>query len=415
MTCRKDTRLKESRCQIRLHLGGQQANTRTAMPDKTVLDIGGHAGSDTRYFHYDGEGHLVLEETFDPADPWWGLSMPDRDRGFVIVGRSPPMVHLFKLVSKLSDSRLSVVLNGPSGTGKELIAWALGAKRRPFVAINCAGLSDTLLESELFGHVKGAFTGATSDRKGKFRTADGGTLFLDEIGDMPLHLQAKLLRVLETGEVAPVGSDRPVKVVVRVVSASHKDLTALVEQGAFREDLYYRLQVVTLALPSLQEHTSDIPLLVAYWLLNNRSAGMRQVTLVRRDTLERLGGHHWPGNVRELENAIEGALALGEGPILRPEEFDAILPVGNRTPGLSSWPRTVAQGSSRQRRSEREAEQIRDLLYQNPGATAKQLARMAGLSTRTMQRRLKDLENTLVRSEKDKNDARLIRYLLIAP
>jgi two-component system response regulator GlrR len=231
-----------------------------------------------------------------------------------IITRSPKMEDLLRQAKLVADSDASVLIYGDSGTGKELLARAIHrASRRaeqPFVAVNCGAIPGDLLESELFGHARGAFTGAVQAHKGLFQTADGGTLFLDEIGDMPLPLQVKLLRVLQEGEVRPVGSTQAVPVDVRVISATHRDLDAQRVNGQFREDLYYRLNVVSLHLPPLSERREDIPLLAAYILRKLAERYRKPVPTLAPDAMALLVAAPWPGNVRQLVNLLEHAVAL---------------------------------------------------------------------------------------------------------
>lgn len=239
-----------------------------------------------------------------------------------IVGDSPPMQAVFRLVEKVADSDASVLLTGESGTGKELVAKAIHYRsrraERPLLALNCAAIPRELLESELFGHKRGAFTGAVRDRSGRFEEARGGTLFLDEIGELPIDLQAKLLRALQEREVTPVGGNEVVKVDARILAATNRDLEEAVGEGRFREDLYYRLAVVPIHLPSLRERPDDIPLLVAHFL--RALSGGKPVT-VARDALAALTRHPWKGNVRELENTIERLLVLRESDTIRLEDL----------------------------------------------------------------------------------------------
>ncbi|HEX9777800.1 MAG TPA: sigma-54 dependent transcriptional regulator [Geopsychrobacteraceae bacterium] len=227
-----------------------------------------------------------------------------------IVGESPGMIALMDRVERVAASQASVLLTGESGTGKEVIARALhrGSPRSdgPFVAVNCAAIPKDLIESELFGHLKGSFTGALKDRRGKFSLASGGTLFLDEIGELPLDLQPKLLRALQEQEIEPVGGG-PESIDVRVIAATNRDLEQAMETGRFRDDLYYRLAVVPIELPPLRERREDIPLLLEYFLRKHQAgAGVS----VAADALEQLCAYHWPGNVRELENVVEQMLIL---------------------------------------------------------------------------------------------------------
>jgi transcriptional regulator with GAF, ATPase, and Fis domain len=244
-----------------------------------------------------------------------GKAAPER---FGMVGASPAMGKVFDLLERVVASDVAVLIQGETGTGKELVARALhrwGARaQKPFLAENCAAVPAELLESELFGHKKGSFTGAVADRPGHFVAADGGTVFLDEIGDMPLAMQAKLLRVLQEGEVRPVGSNKVVHVDVRIVAASNKDLRAMCRAGTFREDLYFRLAVVTIVLPPLRERKGDVRHLVRSFLGRINAEMGRNATL-EEEALARLERWRWPGNVRELENEIRRAVALSSGTI----------------------------------------------------------------------------------------------------
>jgi Nif-specific regulatory protein len=242
-----------------------------------------------------------------------------------LIGESAAMQRVLQRVERLARSDATVLLAGESGTGKELVARALhaGSARAsgPFVAVNCAALSETLLESELFGHEKGAFTGAIAQKKGRVELAHRGTLFLDEVGELALPLQAKLLRVLQEREVERVGGTRPIRVDVRVVAASHRDLAAAVAAGGFREDLYYRLDVVTVRLPPLRERRADVPLLARWFLAELAAACKRPVHAISPAARRLLLAHSWPGNVRELRNAIEHAVVLGDGDTLLAEDL----------------------------------------------------------------------------------------------
>lgn len=234
-----------------------------------------------------------------------------------IVGQSTEMQKIFKLIKKVARTKGNVLVTGKSGTGKELVARAIhynsGRKNKPFVAINCGAIVDTLMESEFFGHKKGSFTGAVRDKEGHFVMADGGTLFLDEIGDIPHHLQVKLLRAIEEGNVLPVGGTTPIKNDVRIIAATNKKLIKEVEAGRFRDDLYYRLNVVEIELPSLNERREDIPLLVEHFIGKYNTILKCKVKNADNDTMRILMNYSWKGGIRELENVIERALILCEG------------------------------------------------------------------------------------------------------
>jgi DNA-binding NtrC family response regulator len=243
-----------------------------------------------------------------------------------LVGHSHKMIELYKEIALVAASRSTVLITGESGTGKELVARALhrNSPRAPgaFVAVNCGAITETLLESELFGHVKGSFTGATGDKRGLFEEANEGTIFLDEIGETSLAVQVKLLRVLQEGEMRRVGSARSLRVDVRVLAATNRDLEREVKEGRFREDLYYRLSVVTLRVPPLRERAEDLPLLAAHALRQAREAGARAAT-ISEEALATLNQYNWPGNVRELENTIAHAALYARGKVITPEDLPA--------------------------------------------------------------------------------------------
>jgi DNA-binding NtrC family response regulator len=238
-----------------------------------------------------------------------------------IIGSAPKMQEVFKMIERVADTDSTILVLGESGTGKELVARALHFNSRrqfgPFVPINCSALPENLLESELFGHRRGAFTGAINDKKGLFQEADGGTIFLDEVGSMSPMLQSRLLRVLQEREIRRVGDNTPIFVNVRVVAASNEPLEKRIKEGTFREDLYYRLNVIPINLPPLRERRDDIPLLVAHFLRNKTGSRSGRPFQITRRAMEVLCAHDWPGNVRELENAIERAVTLCEGEIVR--------------------------------------------------------------------------------------------------
>jgi len=247
-------------------------------------------------------------------------------RGFgALVGRSPQMVRVAEMISRVAPTDTTILIEGESGTGKELVARAIHGESpradRPFVAINCGALPETLLESEMFGHVKGAFTGATATKKGLFEEADRGTLFLDEIGDTSTAIQIKLLRVLQEREIRRVGSNAPIKIDVRILAASHRSLEELVKEGRFREDLLYRLNVVTIPVPPLRERREDIPLLAAHFLEGAVKRLGKPVPTLSQEAMNLLLEYPWPGNVRQLENAIERAVLLATRETIFPGDF----------------------------------------------------------------------------------------------
>jgi DNA-binding NtrC family response regulator len=264
-----------------------------------------------------------------------------------LVGSSPPMLEVYKLIARVSAGKSTVLLEGESGTGKELVAHAIHSnsprRDRPFVPINCASLSDTLLESELFGHERGAFTGAFSVKQGLFESAHDGTIFLDEIGDIGSALQVKLLRVIQEQEVRRVGGTASLKVDVRVIAATNRDLAALVKEGRFRDDLFYRLNVVRIVLPPLRERREDIPMLAQHFLQKFAAANAQPIRGFIPDTMALLQRYHWPGNVRELENVIERAVSLAHGPLVLPED----LPETIRTAGAGPLDDKVGKASER--------------------------------------------------------------------
>lgn len=249
-----------------------------------------------------------------------------------ITGKNSRMLQIFETMKKIADVKSTVLITGESGTGKELVARALhynSARRgRPFIPVNCGAIPENLLESELFGHVKGAFTGASYTKKGLFEEADEGTLFLDEIGELPLLLQVKLLRVLQEGEVRRVGDTKPIKVDVRLVAASIRDLDKETKAGRFRDDLYYRLNVMTVILPTLRERKDDIPLLVDHFLRKYSQKLHKNIERVEPDVMRLFMNYDWPGNVRELENVIERAMVLAETSVVRIEDIPEEIGLG---------------------------------------------------------------------------------------
>jgi transcriptional regulator with GAF, ATPase, and Fis domain len=326
------------------------------------------------------EAELATVKARLPAGERAGL----RNAYEAIVGRSPAILDMLRTLDRVADTRLPVVIAGESGTGKELVARAVhdgGARRSaPFVAVNCSAVPEPLLESELFGHVRGAFTGADRDRRGLFEVADGGTLFLDEVADTGAGMQAKLLRVLQEGEIRRVGDDRTRKVDVRIVAASNRPLEVMVREGRFREDLYYRLAVVQVAVPPLRDRVEDIPQLAAH-LLARSTDPAPQLT---KAALARLCSYTWPGNVRELDNELARAAALAGGPRIDVADLSPHIastsPAPRRRPGTELVLRT--QVESLERALVEEA-----LSRTNGNQTA--AARLLGLSRFGLQKKLR--------------------------
>ena len=315
--------------------------------------------------------------------------MTGRDRFGRLVGRDPRMRELYALIADVAASEATVLIRGESGTGKELVARALhdtsGRAAGPFVAVNCSALSEQLLESELFGHVRGAFTGAVADRRGRFAEAGGGTIFLDEIGDVSPVVQVKLLRVLQERVVERVGDGRPVPVDVRVVSATHRDLEMLMATGRLREDFYYRIKVVSLLVPPLRERRNDIPLLAAHILERfARRDGLPAAPALSESALTLLMAHIWPGNVRELENALDHALVLARGGALAAHHLPPELREAARTAGLTN---ARADKPSAHTEAEREllARVLREANWHRTRA-----ARQLGMDRSTLWRKIRE-------------------------
>jgi two-component system response regulator HydG len=311
------------------------------------------------------------------------LSGEDGFKG--ILGTSPAMQQIFDLISSAAQSEAPVIIYGDSGTGKELVASAihkLGVRRKgPFIKVNCAALSESLLESELFGHIKGAFTGADRTRVGRFEAANGGDIFLDEIGDLPLSTQVKLLRVLQEKEIEKVGDHRPIKINVRILAATNKDLNRLMEEGRFREDLYYRIGVIPIILPPLQERREDIPLLVETFISRIRLKTDKPITGMSKGALDLLFHYDWPGNVRELINVIEYSFVLCHEGEIMPHHLPA--KVTGKQPSVTPRRQAVKKQSD-----DAERKRILDALAATGGNQSK-AAEILGISRVTLWKRLK--------------------------
>jgi len=305
-----------------------------------------------------------------------------------IVGHSPRILKILDTVRRIAPTDLPVLLLGESGTGKDLLAEAIhqnsNRSDRKFVAINCAGLSETLLEDELFGHVKGAFTGAAADRPGRFEYADGGTLFLDEVGDMPLAMQAKLLRVLENGEVVRVGSNDPVRVNVRVLSATNTDLSERVRDKQFREDLYFRVKGVTIEVPPLRERREDIPLLIDHFIRQTNAGHGAKVQGLTADARRVLMAYPWPGNIRQLRNVVENMVVLASDDKITVDDLPADIYKGFEQ--IANAQLGHLAGISLE---EAEKELIRNTLRMVDG-NREQAANILGIGERTLYRKIKE-------------------------
>ncbi|MDI9431280.1 MAG: sigma-54 dependent transcriptional regulator [Planctomycetota bacterium] len=306
-----------------------------------------------------------------------------------IMGDSPAMQRIFEIVRRVAPTNISVLIEGPSGTGKELLARAIHdnslRRNKPFRPVNCAGLTETLLESELFGHVKGAFTGANMDRKGLFEIADEGTLFLDEIGDMPLTMQAKLLRVLEDGMVIPVGSNKAISVDVRIISATNHSLNSLIEQNKFREDLYFRIKGVNISLPALRERQEDIPLLVRHFLQEAAEEIGSEVRGISDAAMHILTAHDWPGNIRQLKNVVRTMVVMCDRDRLDVQDIPPDIARRRQLTGGTAAPANLAGVSL----NDLEKKAILDTLTKTEGNREK-AARILGIGERTLYRKIKE-------------------------
>jgi DNA-binding NtrC family response regulator len=314
-----------------------------------------------------------------------------------ILGASPRMQRILRLVSRVAATESTVLLLGESGTGKELIARSIHVQSRraqgPFVPVNLGAIPESLAESELFGHARGSFTGATQERRGLIEAADGGTLFLDEIGDMPAPSQVKLLRVLENNEVRRVGDDTPRHVDVRVVAATHRDLAAEIAKGRFREDLYYRLNVVQIELPPLRERREDIGLLASYFLERAARREGRDTMSFAQETAALLERYDYPGNVRELENAVDHAVAVAEAAVIQPDDLPAAILAPRRLPRAEDEASPAPPPPAERPReewslAEVEREHIARVLRRHRGNSTS-AARQLGISRTTLWRKLR--------------------------
>ena len=343
------------------------------------------------------EYHALKSRTHDPAVEKYPHFLCS-----TIIGNSRQMVSLFEMIEKVAESSATVLIQGESGTGKELAARAIhqlsGRSNRNFVPINCAAIPEDLLESELFGHVKGSFTGAYADRIGRFEIADKGTLFLDEIGDMKANLQVKLLRVLQAKEFEPVGSTRSKKVDVRIIAATNKNLDEQVANRDFREDLYYRLSVIPITIPPLRDRREDIPLLISHFLGQFNRDKRRLVKGFSRESLEILCGYAWPGNVRELENLVERMVTIKESGFITPDDLPekylpvktaGVVPAVGQLAGIPGFEELPAEGMCLNSAVDAFENRLIHQALQRTGGNKKEAAALLNLKRTTLIEKLK--------------------------
>jgi len=389
-------------------------------PEVPVIIITAHSDLDSAVAAYDGGAFEYLPKPFDVDEAVAQVrrairhraqsqasSSTDADATRDIIGEAPAMQEVFRAIGRLARSNITVLINGESGTGKELVARALHRhsprKSQPFIALNMAAIPRDLLESELFGHERGAFTGAHERRLGRFEQANGGTLFLDEIGDMPMDLQTRLLRVLSDGEFYRVGGREPVKVDVRVIAATHQNLEQLVEERRFREDLFHRLNVIRVRLPALRERREDIPLLIRHFLKTAaRELGVEpKLLLAEAETV--LSGYHWPGNVRQLENTARWLTVMASGSEIHVADLppDVMQQGGESSQGTGDWENDLRRWADSRLREGRtpllddavpafETVMIEAALA-HTGGMKQDAAKLLGWGRNTLTRKMKDL------------------------
>jgi len=388
-------------------------------PDLPVIIMTAHSDLDSAVSAYHSGAFEYLPKPFDVTEAVEQVQracrlsreaqaqhQPQDSAETEIIGEAPAMQEVFRAIGRLARSNITVLINGESGTGKELVAHALHKHspraNGPFIALNMAAIPHDLLESELFGHEKGAFTGAQGRRQGRFEQADGGTLFLDEIGDMPAELQTRLLRVLADGEFYRVGGHEAVRVDVRIIAATHQHLESLVAEGRFREDLFHRLNVIRVHLPSLRERREDIPLLMEHFLQSAASELAVEAKVLRPDTAEELRRFDWPGNVRQLENTARWLTVMGSGREIHPEDLPPELHNRQATKSTSSdwrealrgWVRhSLAEG--REGLLEEATPEFETIMIETAleftGGRKQDAARLLGWGRNTLTRKIKEL------------------------
>ena len=393
----------------------------TTHPELPVIIMTAHSDLDSAVSAYQGgafeympkpfdvdEAVAIVKRAIDHRDQQLSTqSQPEKEESPEIIGEAPAMQEVFRAIGRLSRSNITVLINGESGTGKELVAHALHRHSpradKPFIALNTAAIPRDLLESELFGHERGAFTGAQSSRRGRFEQADGGTLFLDEIGDMPAELQTRLLRVLADGEFYRVGGHTPIKVDVRIIAATHQDLEERVRQGLFREDLFHRLNVIRIHIPALRERREDIPLLLKHFLASAASELNVETKQLRSDVESYLCSLEWPGNVRQLENICRWLTVMASGrevhmedipPELKPNHAQATI-TGDWESALKRWAeQRLVSGSDNLLESALPAfERVMiKAALSHSGGRRQDAAKLLGWGRNTLTRKIQELE-----------------------
>ncbi len=389
-------------------------------PDLPVIVITAHSDLDSAVSAYQGGAFEYLPKPFDVDDAVrlvrraldnrrqsGTLSPPEPEKVPEIIGEAPAMQEVFRAIGRLSTSNINVLINGESGTGKELVASALHRhsprREKPFIPLNMAAIPRDLMESELFGHEKGAFTGAHSTRQGRFEQANGGTLFLDEIGDMPAELQTRLLRVLADGQFYRVGGHTPIQVDVRIIAATHQNLEARVRQGQFREDLFHRLNVIRIHLPALRERREDIPRLAAHFLAEAASELNAECKILRPEVERFLMSLDWPGNVRQLENACRWLTVMANGKEVHMSDLPPELRQDGRPEQVGDdWEQALAQWANRELAEGRQGlletalptfERIMiEAAVRSTGGRRQDAARLLGWGRNTLTRKIKELK-----------------------
>jgi two-component system nitrogen regulation response regulator GlnG len=388
-------------------------------PDLPVIIITAHTDLDAAVSAYQGGAFEYLPKPFDVDEAveltqravkhhreLHGEAVPELQGETEIIGEAPSMQEVFRAIGRLARSNITVLINGESGTGKELVAHALHRhsprRDKPFIALNMAAIPRDLLESELFGHEKGAFTGAQAARQGRFEQANGGTLFLDEIGDMPAELQTRLLRVLSDGEFYRVGGHSPVKVDVRIIAATHQNLEQRVAEGSFREDLFHRLNVIRIHLPALRERREDIPLLASHFLRKAAKELSVDVKTLDEETSDYLSKLDWPGNVRQLQNTCRWLTVMSPGQIIHMDDLPPELltpeqrakPISDWVEGLRQWAeRQLGQGESEilDKAVPQFERAMIEVALQKAGGRRQDAARLLGWGRNTLTRKIKEL------------------------